>query len=327
MKSTFSRISGLVRRYNSAKIDLPQPYHNLIILSGIGKSAFSIVDIGSCMMAFSKSIKKFQIAGINSKIFRIGDEKNGISTENFTDQLKRISDNTAGNISIIIYSHAFPLKDPEGNFTDLGITLNPTRVPSKELLSIISETFPQRKTDIFLTCCRGGLVVPHVDVLSKGSTIVSCVAKNELMDHNEVMNFSKAIESYDYLSDFSAQNILRAYLAFGLQNQIAPLVAVSGSGLGEIDLQQNLFNKLGKKILPSEEDFVHQKLDDIMGVQRVESLMKNISQVQYMGAIKFNDYGPALIVAFELQNARQINNDIGKFDAQKLSNSQENQRS
>ena len=54
--------------------------NSLIIISGLGKGTFGILDIGACMVAFKKSIDRFP-QGTNGKIFTIGNEHDGIAKE------------------------------------------------------------------------------------------------------------------------------------------------------------------------------------------------------------------------------------------------------
>jgi len=290
IRPAMSRIS----QYHSK----PNHPSTLIFLFGAGKGTFSNNDSSYCLRAFAAQVERFKKSGINIDIKQIGYETKGASEEVIQDELQKIAKDTSGAVSFLIYSHAFPIKKPNTyEALDLGITLNLERIPAKKLFTMIAGAFPQRQTDILVTCCRGSLAIPQTNILTSGSTVAALAGELDLIDHNDLSDFIGTIMQSDDLKDLSVITLTQLYLAHNLKDYSAsPVIAISEGPT--FSLRDIWHSKLGKSFSPQEEDLIHKNLDTLIEKEKVDNVMKIMSTATHMASIKPENYGASLLIAF-----------------------------
>lgn len=288
------------------------PPRNILIFTGIGDKTFGQTDVGRLIVALKQ---KILAKNSPSKIYTIGDERNGISSRQFYDEMKAVAADSSDDISIIAYSHASRIRDQQGAVTDMKFLLGQDYITSRDFLTAIRDSFGERKTDILSLSCVGNMLPRHADLLARDSAIISLINSQELM-HDEIIDFVEALESCKYLKDFSSFSLLEAYLFFGLKSNMMPLVAVSG--FKEVDLRQNLLEKLGKKISPDEEKILHEKFKSALGEVRLQNIIGKIATATHPADIELKDYGAAMIIAFELERSRVEMVGVKNANAEKL---------
>jgi hypothetical protein len=182
-------------------------------------------------------------------------------------------------------------------------------ISSADFFNVASGSFVDRTIDIFMTSCHGGAAILHVDNLPAGSSLVTLSSGSETVSGYDPERLIPNITA----GDFSARHLLDLYLGKALETRSQPSIAVSGQGMR--DLYQELETRLGKDFSATEKDSIHTALDTVIGLERVDSIMKKISTAKGKGDLPLAlDIGAAMAVTLAASPEMQ---DLSKYDPHK----------
>lgn len=307
MRNLSSKLAAIAKK--------PDFRQNLLFIAGVGADTYGQTDVGSSMNAFSNSKDEMQKNGLNPAIAVIGDERNGIKYEEFKNGLLTFSNQTKGNVSIMLYSHSWY----ENDRNDIGITLrSKDRIKADHFLKTIKDAFYGRKTDLLISCCDGGSIARKAsEILTEGSTIFSFVDTGE-MQHDELMRFTEII-SQEKLKDFSVLEITKKYMmSSGPSTEL--FSTMSFAGVGFFKMREILHQKFGKKFTEFEREYVHQQLDDKNNALEIEEIIKKIETANHPYLITIKDYSKAIMVGFMAEMASLNKEKVSAIQLKESSN-------
>jgi hypothetical protein len=170
-------------------------------------------------------------------------------------------------------------------------------LPTENLFDLISSVSKGKPVDVFMTACHGGAAVPSVDRLPTGSALVALAPGSETVAGSDVDRMVAGLQAIGSNAggDVSASRLLDVYLGVGLKNRIAPVMAVSGEGVH--DLPREFEARVGTVFSGTEKANAHQRLDDIIGSDRVDAVMGRVTSATSEWDVYAADFGPALAIS------------------------------
>ncbi|HEU5380278.1 MAG TPA: hypothetical protein VFV38_33050 [Ktedonobacteraceae bacterium] len=240
----------------------------------------------------------------------LGDGEHPIQKENIEQTISSVSHKTNEPVTLLVMGHG-DIK--EGNHA-IDIGGGSKWLTSKELFGMVAKYFDNTPTDVFMTSCHGGAAIPEVDRLPSGSTLVALSPGSETVSGSDVDRIAEHIEN----GQITASSLATTYLSKALKNRIAPTMAVSGEGV--YDYVHKFTEHLGKPFTSHERQRTHQKLDSVMGRERVDQVLDKLSSAKSEWDIYAVDFGPALAVSLAAnpipQALNAYNPQRGSFSSQ-----------
>jgi hypothetical protein len=231
--------------------------NKVVIIAGPGGTAFNNKQVQSLATAMRNVGADVSVIGDGETILRNVDIMLSL------DKLAELSDKP---ITLFIMAHGTVNGDKHFLVFDES-----DEITSADFFKTVSGSFVDRTIDVFMTSCHGGAAIPDVNLLPKGSSLVTLSSGSETVSVYDPERLIPNIAA----GDFSARQLLNLYLGKALETRSLPSIAVSGKGVR--DLYEELKTRLGKSFSHKEKNSIHTALDTIIGLERVDHILNKIS--------------------------------------------------
>lgn len=263
----------------------------IIIFSGPGGTAFDRTETAK----LEENLQK-QKTPVSLQL--IGDGEKNVTLSELVEKLRQIKKN-GRPVTLFLQAHG-DIREGEHKIQISSDEWISSKVLLEALKKEVGENYP---VSVFMTACHGGGATQVAEQsLPRGSVFVALAPGTESVSGFDVERLTTALSSVQVDRDgdhwLESDEFLYVYLTHALKNRIAPEFSIAGKG--NWNLQNEFRGRLGKKFTDAEKTKAHEKLDPLMGNEKVEHVLQKIESAKDEYTITAMDYGPALAIALSL---------------------------